>query len=58
MFDIKSVFKKICELSSNKKHLVSDVFFDLAPVDEIENGDEYINALDYALNDLKVYILR
>lgn len=55
MFDIKSVFKKICELSSNKKHLVSDVFFDLAPVDEIENGDEYINALDYALNDLKVY---
>ena len=54
MFDIKSVIHKISDFSNNKKHLVSDVFADLAPVDEIDNGDEYFKALDYALNNPKV----
>ena len=29
-------------------------YTDLAPIDEIENGDEYLNALDWALNNDRV----
>lgn len=55
MFIVKNIFKRICGFWNKKKHRVTDAFFDLAPVDEIKNGDEYINALDYALKNSKIY---
>jgi hypothetical protein len=42
-------------LEQNTKDTVDSDFEDLAPVDEIENGEEYFKALDWALNDEKVF---
>ena len=55
MFIVKNILKRICGFWNKKKHRVTDAFFDLAPVDEITNGDESINALDYALKNSKIY---
>lgn len=42
-------------LDLNTKNSANMDFEDLAPVEEVENGDEYFNALDWALKDEKVF---
>lgn len=43
------------KLELNTKNLADMDFENLAPVEEIENGEEYFNALDWALKDEKVF---
>lgn len=43
------------KLDLNTKNSDDMDFEDLAPVEKIENGDEYFNALDWALKDEKVF---
>ena len=54
--DISGNYDRIKDrLEQNTNDTVDADFEDLAPVDQIENGDEYFKALDWALNDQKVF---
>lgn len=53
---MKSIIKKIKDYIPFLKHKEKQVseYTDLAPIDNITNGDEYLNALDWAINSGKV----
>lgn len=54
--DMKSIIKKVKAYLSLKRQQdeTKTEYIDLAPNDEIENGDEYLNALDWALNNDRI----
>lgn len=53
---MKSIIEKIKALFDLKRHKEKSEteYTDLAPIDKITNGDEYINALNWALNNDRV----
>lgn len=53
---MKSIIKKLSVglFFKRQQDKPKTEYTDLAPIDEIENGDEYLNALDWALNNDRV----